>query len=70
MLKLRVWRFLEGLTQEAAARRFGLSQLTYAYIESGRLRPTVRQLGKLRAVFGDRTTAMLEPISDIPEVIA
>jgi transcriptional regulator with XRE-family HTH domain len=70
MLRIRVWRLLEGLTQEEAARKLGLSQLTYSYLESGRLRPTPDQLERLRRTFGDRTERVLQPVGNTMEVLA
>ena len=35
MLRLRLWRLSNGLTQAQAARRLGMSHLTLGYLENG-----------------------------------
>lgn len=62
MLRLRFWRLSEGLTQAKAARRLGMSHLTLGYLESGRLRPGKRDLGRLRAVFGNQADRMFDRV--------
>jgi transcriptional regulator with XRE-family HTH domain len=48
MLRLRLWRLSEGLTQAEAARQLGMSHLTLGYLETGRLAPGPRDLDRLR----------------------
>ena len=68
MLRLRLWRLAEGLNQAAAARRLGMSHLTFSYLESGRLQPGERDLKRLRAVFGDHAARMFERVGhDVKE---
>lgn len=64
MLRLRLWRLAEGLTQAEAARRLGMSHLTLGYLETGRLKASHRDLERLPAVFGDNAERMLEPVGD------
>lgn len=68
MLRLRLWRLTQGLTQAEAARRLGMSHLTLGYLETGRLKASQRDLERLHAVFGDRAERMLEPVRDALEV--
>lgn len=68
MLRLRLWRLSEGLTQAEAARRLGMSHLTLGYLESGRLRPGERDLERLRAAFGDQAARMFDQVGhDVEE---
>lgn len=68
MLRLRLWRLSEGLTQAEAARRLGMSHLTLGYLESGRLQPGERDLERLRSVFGDQAARMFDRVGhDIEE---
>jgi transcriptional regulator with XRE-family HTH domain len=60
MLRLRLWRLAEGLTQTEAARLLGMSHLTLGYLESGRLAPSDRD--RLRQVFGDQADRMFEVV--------
>jgi len=62
MLRLRLWRLAEGLTQAQAARRLGMSHLTLGYLETGRLKPGDRDLERLRAVFGDQAARMFDRV--------
>jgi transcriptional regulator with XRE-family HTH domain len=64
MLRLQLWRLTAGLTQVEAARRLGMSHLTFGYLESGRLSPSLRDLNRIRQVFGDRAEAMFEHVGD------
>jgi transcriptional regulator with XRE-family HTH domain len=68
MLRLRFWRLSKGVTQIEAARLLGMSHLTFAYLESGRLQPTRRDLERLRRLFGDRAPLLFEEIEDGLEV--
>ena len=64
MLRLKLWRFQQGLTQHQAARRLGIGESTLAILESGRLRPTAQQLQTLRRTFGADTDRLFEPVQD------
>jgi len=64
MLRLKLWRLQEGLTQGEAAKRLGLGESTLAILESGRLRPTLDQLERLRATFGEATPTLFEPVRE------
>ncbi len=69
MLRLRLWRLSNGLTQAQAARRLGMSHLTLGYLESGRLEPNQRDLARLRDVFGDEAHRLFERVGhDVAEV--
>jgi transcriptional regulator with XRE-family HTH domain len=64
-----LWRLSEGLTQTEAARRLGMSHLTLGYLESCRLAPNDRDLGRLREVFGTDAVRMFERVDhDVAEV--
>ena len=68
MLRLKFWRLQQELTQAQAARRLGIGESTLAILESGRLRPTARQLEILRRTFGASTVGLFESIEDQTEV--
>ena len=68
MLKFKLWRLQEGLTQEEAAGHLGIGVSTLAILESGRLRPTTRQIEQLRRTFGASAEALFEPVSERIEV--
>jgi transcriptional regulator with XRE-family HTH domain len=65
MLRLKLWRLQQGLTQEQAARRLGIGESTLAILESGRLRPTVGQMQTLRRTFGNDTEALFQPVREL-----
>lgn len=69
MLRLRLWRLCNGLTQAEAARRLGMSHLTLGYLETGRLQPTDRDLRRLRAHFGDQAPSMFERVGFDEEAV-
>jgi transcriptional regulator with XRE-family HTH domain len=62
MLRLRLWRLSEGLTQAEAARQLGMSHLTLGYLETGRLAPGPRDLDRLRTAFGEHPERMFDEI--------
>ncbi len=62
MLRLRLWRLCERLTQAKAARRLGMSHLTLSYLESGRLKPADRDLQRLRNYFGVHAESLFEDV--------
>jgi transcriptional regulator with XRE-family HTH domain len=62
MLRIKLLRLDSGLTQIEAARRLGMSHLTFGYLETGRLAPTSRDLERLRRHFGDRADSMFEEV--------
>lgn len=64
MLRLKWWRLQQSLTQAQAARRIGVGESTLAILETGRLRPTVRQLEILRRTFGNDTETLFDPIQE------
>jgi transcriptional regulator with XRE-family HTH domain len=59
---MKLARFKARLTQATIAERCGLGLSAYSLIESGRLVPSEIQLARLRAMFGDRTEALLQPV--------
>lgn len=64
MLRLKLWRLQQNLTQELAARTLGIGESTFALLESGRLRPTQQQLEVLARYFGAQTDSLFEPVRD------
>jgi len=70
MLRLRLWRLTECLTQVEAARRLGMSHLTLGYLESGRLAPNAKDLDRLRQVFGHQADRMFEEVGHDLEGVA
>jgi transcriptional regulator with XRE-family HTH domain len=64
MLRIKLWRFQNGLTQEEAAARLGLGLSTFALLESGRLRPTGAQMERLRRSFGRETDTLFDPVQE------
>ena len=64
MIRLKLWRLQEGLTQAEAAKRLGIGESTLAVLESGRLRPTAAQIARLRAVFGEQTATLFDQVRD------
>jgi transcriptional regulator with XRE-family HTH domain len=64
MIRFKLWRLQERLTQDGAARKLGLGESTLALLESGRLRPTAAQLILLRDFFGEEADALFEPVRD------
>jgi transcriptional regulator with XRE-family HTH domain len=64
MLRLKLWRLQEGLTQQEAAQRLGVGESTLAILESGRLRPTAGQRERLRAHFGEMVDSLFDPVSE------
>lgn len=68
MIRLKLWRLQEGLTQAEAAKRLGIGESTLAVLESGRLRPTAAQLIRLGAVFGEQAAALFDHVRDRVDV--
>lgn len=68
MIRLRLWRLQQGLTQAEAARMLGIGESSYAILESGRLKPTDRQRERLRAYFGNLTESLFDPVAEQVEV--
>lgn len=60
MLKLMAWRLVKGLSQAEAARLLGMSHLTLGYLESGRMRPSERDLRRLARHFGELSASLFE----------
>ncbi len=69
MLRLRLWRLANGMTQVEAARRLRISHLTLGYLETGRLRPMRRDLERLRRAFGDQAERLFDEIGDGLEAV-
>jgi transcriptional regulator with XRE-family HTH domain len=68
VLKFKLWRLQEGLTQEEAAKRLGIGASTLSILESGRLRPTPGQIAQLRRSFGPTVETLFEPVRERIEV--
>ena len=68
LLRLKLWRLQEGLTQEEAAKRLGIGASTLSILESGRLRPTAGQIAQLRRSFGQAVETLFEPVQEHVEV--
>lgn len=68
MIRLKLWRLQQSLTQERAARWIGVGESSYAMLESGRLRPTPAQLDLLRQRFGDHVESLFDAVRDCVEV--
>lgn len=68
MIRLKLWRLQEGLTQAEAAKQLGIGESTLAVLESGRLRPTAAQLTHLHAVFGEQVAALFDQVRDHVDV--
>lgn len=66
MTNLEFWRRRQGLTQREAAELLGpgFSEASISLLESGRLRPSLRQLAGLERVFGAEAATLLEPVAD------
>lgn len=64
VLRFKLWRLQNGLTQEEAAARLGLGLSTLALLESGRLRPTASQIDVLRRAFGQEAEALFESVQE------
>ena len=69
MIRLKLWRLQQSLTQAQAARRLGIGESTLSVLETGRLRPTAGQLERLRRTFGAGTEALFEPVAERVEVL-
>jgi transcriptional regulator with XRE-family HTH domain len=64
MLRFKLWRLQNGLTQEAAAAQTGLGLSMLSLLESGRLRPTFGQLALLRKTFGPAADTLFDPVQE------
>jgi len=66
MTNLELWRRKLGLTQRQAANLLGpgFSEASISLLESGRLRPSIRQLATFERKFGLYAAVLLEPVSD------
>lgn len=64
LLRLEAFRRARGWSQQqlAAFLGAGFSVSTISLIETQRLRPTARQLARLRDLFGTEAESMLNPI--------
>jgi transcriptional regulator with XRE-family HTH domain len=63
MLFLKLWRLQAGLTQREAASRLAIGESTYAFLESGRMRPSRAQLLQLARSFPD-PARLFDPVPD------
>lgn len=68
MIRLKLWRLQQNLTQAEAARRLGIGESSLAVLETGRLRPTPGQHELLRRYFGAITDTLFEPVQERIEV--
>jgi len=64
MLRIKLWRHQNRLTQEEAAARLGLSVSAYALLESGRLRASPGQIEQLRRTFGAAADTLFDPVDE------
>jgi transcriptional regulator with XRE-family HTH domain len=64
MLRFKLWRLQNRLTQGQAAQRLGIGESTLALLESGRLRPSPAQIEQLRPTFGEQTGSLFEPVQE------
>lgn len=64
MIRLKLWRLQEGLTQSQAAQRLKIGESTLAILETGRLAPTADQVARLEAVFGSEAGSLFDPVRD------
>ena len=64
MIRLKLWRIQQGLTQREAARRLGIGESSLAMLESGRLSPTDRQIEQLETTFGRGTSSLFDPVRE------
>jgi transcriptional regulator with XRE-family HTH domain len=64
MLRIKLWRLQNGLTQGEAAARLGLGLSTLALLESGRLRPTTAQIDRLRQAFGTEADSLFDQVQE------
>lgn len=64
MIRFKLWRLQEGLTQAQAAQQLRIGESTLAMLENGRLRPTVQQIDQLRAHFGALTDSLFDPVGE------
>ncbi len=64
MIRFKLWRLQEGLTQAQAAQRLRIGESTLAMLESGRLEPSPEQIARLEAVFGPEAPSLFEPVRD------
>jgi|GEM_PF-4004389 len=64
MIRLKLWRLQQSLTQTEAARTLSIGESSYAILESGRLKPTAAQRERLRAYFGDLSDSLFDPVHE------
>ena len=69
MTRLRFHRLERGLTQSALATVVGLNRVTLSQIEIGRVNPTPAESAKLSEVLGIPAERLLDPITDVEELI-
>lgn len=61
-MNLRDWREAEGLTQEQAAARIGISQGTLSRYESGKQEPSMATVRRIKAATDGKVTAEDWPV--------
>jgi transcriptional regulator with XRE-family HTH domain len=64
MIRLKLWRLQEGLTQGEAARRLGIGESTFALLETGRLSPSTSQMDLLRRSFKSETDSLFDVVRE------
>lgn len=64
MLRIKLWRLQNRLSQSEAARRLGIGLSTLSLLEGGRLRPSRAQVERLRRVFGPEVDSLFEPVRE------
>jgi transcriptional regulator with XRE-family HTH domain len=64
MLRFKLWRMQNRLTQAQAAEVLKLGESTLALLESGRMRPTPGQIDHLRATFGAEVHSIFDPVQE------
>lgn len=69
MIRPKLWRLQQNLTQAEASRSIGIGESSYAILESGRLRPTAGQRERLQTYFGDIVDSLFDPVRDRIEVV-
>jgi transcriptional regulator with XRE-family HTH domain len=68
MIRLKLWRLQQNLTQAEAARTLAIGESSYALLESGRLRATSRQWSRLRGYFREAAATLFEEVRERVEV--
>mgnify|MGYP002400329198 CR=1 FL=1 len=64
MTNLRLWRLKHGLTARELGSLLGIHPATFSLLESGRLRPSRRQLEAFRSAFGSAADSLFETLDN------